>query len=353
MDAPNTARSEKKTVALSCAEPETPRHDAGRVVYNKHCYFCHGYGGDGRTAAATYLRPRPLDLTRALHLTAETIGQTVRDGSPGSAMPSFVGVLSETDIEAVADFVEDAFIRCRGRNTAYHTAQNGWPDHAKRNGRAFPFVRGSIPVDTDAKQLTRDQHLGLQIFRRACIVCHDGRSESDAGWASTGEVEHSQHKSDTRTTTSAAVATAHEEHPQTSHSDHGHHEEDDEDHHHDEEYDRAYYDDEVGPHDIAPHLLSATPRERLGETLYQENCAICHAADGTAKNWIGTFLRPNPPDLTAASAQQRLDRAGIAAAILDGREGTSMPAFRSALTDEQARAIAAYVWRVFVTAGPR
>ena len=34
------------------------RHERGRAIYNFRCYFCHGYSGDARTLAATYLQSR-------------------------------------------------------------------------------------------------------------------------------------------------------------------------------------------------------------------------------------------------------------------------------------------------------
>ncbi len=40
-------------------------HEQGRAVYNFRCYFCHGYSGDAKTLAATYLQPPPRDFSAA------------------------------------------------------------------------------------------------------------------------------------------------------------------------------------------------------------------------------------------------------------------------------------------------
>ena len=51
-------------------------------------------------------------------------------------------------------------------------------------------------------------------------------------------------------------------------------------------------------HDTPTAISNMTASERRGEHLFQVNCAFCHAADGTARNWIGSFLEPRPRDLT-------------------------------------------------------
>src|SRR5690606_41085313 len=66
-----------------------PLHDAlpisGRRVYNNHCYFCHGYSGDGRTLASRYLDPPPRDFSslRPGELGREAMIAAVTDGRPG------------------------------------------------------------------------------------------------------------------------------------------------------------------------------------------------------------------------------------------------------------------------------
>jgi cytochrome c oxidase cbb3-type subunit 3 len=63
----------------------------GRKVYNFRCYFCHGYSGDAKTLAATYLQPQPRDFTggRAGSWARDPDRAALRDGRPGTAMKSF------------------------------------------------------------------------------------------------------------------------------------------------------------------------------------------------------------------------------------------------------------------------
>ncbi len=71
---------------LTALPPDT--HERGRQIYNFRCYFCHGYSGDAKTLAATYLNPPPRDFTAA-PLTHERIALALREGRTGTAMASF------------------------------------------------------------------------------------------------------------------------------------------------------------------------------------------------------------------------------------------------------------------------
>lgn len=154
------------------APRETATHERGRTVYNERCYFCHGYSGDAKTLAATYLVPPPRDFTQAPALRADAVAATLRHGRPGTAMVSFATLLDDAEIRAVAAFVVAEFVRNRARNTAYHTPQNGWPDH-ERYATAFPFVAGAIELDRAPDTLDTAQRRGRQLFLSACVSCHD------------------------------------------------------------------------------------------------------------------------------------------------------------------------------------
>ena len=71
------------TFGSSYAAANTDHLETGRVLYNFHCYFCHGYSGDAATLAASYLDPRPRnfrasdpdELTRESMLDSVTRGR--------------------------------------------------------------------------------------------------------------------------------------------------------------------------------------------------------------------------------------------------------------------------------------
>ena len=292
---------------MTCGALDPARKETGRRVYNARCYFCHGYRGDGNTAAARYLDPRPRDFTAAVDLDAGDMRTAIANGRPGTAMQGFGGLLTAAEIEVAVDFIAEEFIRCHGPNTRYHTAANGWPEHEIRNAAAFPFVSGALPADAPSDRLTPDERTGQAIFRASCIVCHEGRTGPIGGQAGDeGDADDEAH-----------------------------------------EYDRAAGVAEGTAHDRAPVLIDATPQEELGARLYQENCALCHAADCTGRNWIGGFLQPHPPDFTRPGTAADLDDARLRQAIVAGLPNTSMPAFGPTLSADHAAAIAAYMRRAF------
>lgn len=156
--------------------------ERGRAVWNYRCYFCHGYSGDARTLAATFLSPPPRDFqaadARAFPLTR--IEHAVREGVPGTSMKGFREVIPEEDIRAVAAFVRSEFLDRRAANTRYHTKENGWPGH-ERYRDAFPFARGEVALDAPEAALDESGKRGRRLFLGACITCHDRATVRDAG----------------------------------------------------------------------------------------------------------------------------------------------------------------------------
>ncbi|MDR2877947.1 MAG: c-type cytochrome [Chromatiales bacterium] len=300
------------------AQKQAEHLEQGRAVYNNHCYFCHGYDGDSRTLASRYLDPPPRDFTAiaSSSISRERMIAAVSAGRPDTAMKSFSAVLNPEQIEAVVDFVRSSFIESKKANTAYHIAANGWPDH-ERYRDAYPFALGEIALDTRDENLSVAERRGKRLFMSACITCHDRA-----------------HLEDDRTLWAPRAVS----------------------------YPRAGYmhreggrlDSETGAtpyarHDHAPALADANARVRRGERIFQDNCAFCHGADGSGGNWIGSFLQPQPRDLTNVDAMKKMDSVRLRAAIASGVEGSAMPAWRTVLADDEIDAVAAYVEQVFMS----
>ena len=304
---------------LAGCDLQTPRDDVelGRQVYNFRCYFCHGYSGDARTLAASYLSPPPRDFTATRALQREAILQVVREGREGTAMKSFSGILSERELVAVAAFVASEFVQRKALNTTYHTAANGWPDH-QRFQVAFPFVRGEVKLDAPVESLDAWQRQGRLLYLTSCISCHDRAHVNDEGpaWSSRplsyprmGFVPGQQTEVD-------AVSSA------------------------------SVY----AQHDVVPVIDGLTALEQQGESLFQANCAFCHGADGSGKNWIGQFMQPKARDLTAFTATE-MGAERLRQTIRHGLPETSMPAWKDVFTPEEIEAVTAYVRRAFVRPG--
>lgn len=324
-DASNSIVPENQNNASEIAIFSSERHELGRKVYNFRCYYCHGYSGNARTLAATSLDPKPLDFTATLPdgLNRERMMQSVRLGRKGTAMMAFEGVLSDEEVAAVVDFVRHEFMVNKAENTRYHTAENGWPDH-ERYRLAYPFALGEIALDTAWEQLTPKQVAGKQMFLTSCISCHDRAHVVDdelvwqprtVSYPRNHFVPGDDLKEVNQREPIDGMASA----------------------------------SPYAIHDRMPQLADLSAIERKGEALFQKNCAFCHAADGTGRNWIGSFLEPHPRNFTDAAEMHGLTRPQVKQVIRDGLPGTSMSAWKSVLAEEEIDALVSYIGRAFYT----
>jgi cytochrome c oxidase cbb3-type subunit 3 len=319
----------------ACSEHSAPvpapapasSHEAGRRIYNFRCYFCHGYSGNAQTLASTYLSPRPRDFSATLPsaLSRDSMLDAVRNGHAGTAMRGFAGLLAPAEIEAVTDFVRQEFMVDKAVNTRYHTAQNGWPDH-ERYAAAFPFATGALALDSAPEQLSATARAGRALFMASCISCHDRARVGEAGAAWDARPLSFPRNGFVPGDAPSAAGAA--------------------------RVDAISSATPYHLHDKAPQLSSPSALELRGQDLFQNNCAFCHAADGSARNWIGSFLEPHPRDLTAPANMARMTRARLAGVIRDGLPGTSMPAWKSVLAEPDIAALVAYIDRAFHRLAP-
>lgn len=291
--------------------------ESGRDVYNFRCYFCHGYSGNAKTLAATFLTPPPTNFHTAdpARLDQKQIVETLKNGRPGTAMKSFKDILGEAEMTAVAAFIVDEFINRKAENTRYHTAENGWPDH-DRYRIAFPFAKGEIPLSRPWEQLTAEETAGKRLYLASCVSCHD------RGAADTDDVTwDSRPLSFPRNNFSLAAPPP--------------------------KIDAMTSASPYALHEIKPKPGRMNRTERRGERLFQNNCAFCHGADGTGKNWIGQFMEPHPRNLQDPAFMANATRQSIARAIREGLPGTSMPAWQEVLSKSEIEALLAYISRAF------
>ncbi len=91
-----------------------------RGLYREHCAHCHGISGDGAGPTAAFLNPYPRDFRlgkfkfKSTPLrqapTDEDLVNILRNGIPGTAMPSF-RTLNPQEIKALVDYVKYLTIR--------------------------------------------------------------------------------------------------------------------------------------------------------------------------------------------------------------------------------------------------
>lgn len=295
--------------------------EEGRQLYDFYCYQCHAYSGTGETVAARTLTPPPRDLTSewVRSMSREQLVEAVRDGRQGTGMVAFGGVMGEAGIEAVVDYVIATFVEGDRSEARYHTEANGWPDHEKRYAPAFPFARGELAVDTPVEELSEAELRGKRLFLTSCVTCHDSGTVRDPGpvWQ-TRAVSLPRGRYDHRNPPTGAGP-----------------------------LDAISGASPYLRHELAPPLPEgAGALVRRGETLYQDNCAFCHAPDGSGRNWIGSFLEPRPRDLTHASMGQ-MTPLRLARVIREGLAETSMPAWETVLDEAEIAAIIAYIDATF------
>lgn len=212
-------------------------------------------------------------------------------------------------------FVIRAFIEGTVSNTRYHTPENGWDDH-ERYRDAFPFALGVLALDTPDVALSQTERRGKRLFMTSCITCHDH-----------GMLHDDRTLWEPRAVSFPRGGYSHRE--------------------------KQAPDTETGAtpyarHEQAPILVEPTPGEQRGEALFQENCAFCHAPDGTGRHWIGSFLEPRPRDLTDAGPMRDITSMQLRKAIGDGIAGSSMPAWKTVFDERQIDDVADYVEKAFL-----
>lgn len=302
-------------IILHAADNNGTLDRGGKQIYDYYCYQCHGYSGNANTLASTFLEPKPRDFTTTsrTELPRNAMIEAVTKGKSGTAMMPFTSVMSVNEIESVVDYIRDSFMGEARHKQNYHTEANGWPNH-DRYALAFPYVRGEIALDTPGEQLTKDNRAGKRLYLGACISCHDQPlNTSEVIWESRAVSyprRHYSHKLDNIDAVSGAT--------------------------------RLYSLHEVPVPDEGLNEI-----QKQGRQLFLDNCAFCHAPDGTGKNWIGSFLDRKPRNFTVGDFMQQISDEQLAMIIREGVPGTSMPAWKSVLNDDEIESLVSFLKHVF------
>lgn len=301
------------SAGIARPDNEAEYHEQGREIYNYRCYFCHGYSGDARTLTTTYVNPEPRDFSNTPldELTRGQMIHTVTHGKTKTAMHGFSRLLNKKEIESVVDFVRLEFMKNKKVNTRYHTLENGWDNH-QRYAIAFPFASGEIALDTPWESLTPEQVRGKQLFLTSCITCHDRAIVKDEGvmWK---KQAISYPRNNYSHTEIDAISSA------------------------------SIY----AKHDIVPDASNFSAEAQEGQHLWEDNCAFCHGSDGTGENWIGSFLDPQPRNLSNPDFMNMMNRELLTVRIKNGLKNTSMPAWKDVLSEQQIQQIITYISEAF------
>ncbi len=136
--------------------PVPPDVAAGAQLYADNCQMCHGERGEGRTGAR--LRDFPaFDPNTPRNL----IKDVVMKGVAGSRMPAWKDVLTESEINAIVEYV----VSWTSGGAVYP------PTVTPRPVQPIPTLAG-VPGDPARGQV---------VFEQNCRVCHGERGEGRAG----------------------------------------------------------------------------------------------------------------------------------------------------------------------------
>ncbi|MDR4505969.1 MAG: ethylbenzene dehydrogenase-related protein [Candidatus Scalindua sp.] len=139
---------------------------AGKKIYEKKCYYCHGIKGDGKGSDALRLNPRPRNFIRneykirstPLHElpTDEDLFRIITSGIEGTDMPFWSSLSSEERWQVV--YYIKTF------NTAFE----------KKSQNASTSGGNEIPVSPESVKI------GSELFKDAkCVNCHGEGGKAD------------------------------------------------------------------------------------------------------------------------------------------------------------------------------
>ena len=154
--------------------------EAGKRVYFTKCVWCHGVNGAGDGPGADRLWPRPRNFNAGTFKIRHTASgelplidvdllQTVTHGLPGSAMPSWEGILSEDQRRDVLAFV-----------TAELVVDRSWQDDEFEELHILELDKlAAQAVPISAESIKRGSEL---VVENKCIECHglEGRGDGNA-----------------------------------------------------------------------------------------------------------------------------------------------------------------------------
>jgi mono/diheme cytochrome c family protein len=136
----------------------------GKNVYDAHCVECHGPTGKGDGPAAALLTPRPRDFTSAKYKlrttetgnlpTDEDVIRSVANGLYGSAMPGWKGILSDSDLRDVVEYLKSLsprFASERPNIVGLGPAVESSPESVVRGQRVYEKLQCAACHGTDGR----------------------------------------------------------------------------------------------------------------------------------------------------------------------------------------------------------
>ena len=286
------------------AEDVVVKNIEGRKIYNKNCSVCHGDKGNTAIWARSGLNPPPRDFTAPQsrqELTRERMIHSVTNGRPGTGMMPFKTKLQSNQIEAVVDYIREAFIR-PGQPVAGSSVAAMDPaqlrilpqdaNHARmRTGDAGParsLVSPQRAPATDPhanmrpRTATADPHAGMPMAPAAGVMTMPAVMDADMSLPMPGGLKGDK---------------------------------------------------------------------EAGRRFFMSNCFTCHGVTGEGNGPRAHFNIPRPRNFTSEETRRSFNRVRLFDSITNGKVGTVMPAWSKVLTPQQIADVAEFVFIEFIYSG--
>ena len=165
---------------------------SGKSIYALTCSVCHGEDGAGAVWGQSSLNPPPVNFRmqdRTRDLPRERMIHSVSNGRPGTAMTAFKTQLSTDEIEAVVDYIRQAFMI----DAATATTATA-PAHAAAASTVGMAVLHDSMKESDSLQKKTDTTLfdqpisaslsgdaanGEMYYMQNCTACHGADGKGD------------------------------------------------------------------------------------------------------------------------------------------------------------------------------
>lgn len=310
------------------------------ALYRDHCAVCHGENGDGNTHVRRGLHPPPRDFTTqeaVADLGRERMIEAVREGRTATAMVAWKSRLSDSEIEAVVDYIRLRFmpgtISDRSRRGKSIYTQTCAVCHGDQ-GRGALWGQSSLnppPRDFTSAAARRE----LSRARMIAAVSHGRPGTAMAafgGQLNPADIEAVVDYVQTTFMDRRNVAAK-----------------------------TGAVNDETGTRPpgsgVQTNNAENTPlpmpnglrgNAQIGKAFYLQNCTACHGTQGDGKGPRAAFIFPKPRNFQHPNSRMTYTRPVLFRAIKDGVAGREMPAWGKVLSDEQIAHVAEYVYLAFI-----